>query len=42
LNAIYENPIRAGLVRFAGDYVYSSGTDYYNDTKVLFEVEFVR
>lgn len=39
---IHENPVRAGIVRFAGDYVYSSGNDYYNDTKGLLEVEFER
>lgn len=37
-----ENPVKAGLVRFAGDYIYSSGIDYYCNEKGLLEIEFVR
>ncbi len=35
---LHENPVRAGLVRFEGDYVYSSGIDYYLDQKGLVEL----
>ena len=29
LKYLHENPVKAGLVLFEGDWVYSSGGDYY-------------
>ncbi len=37
---LHENPVRAGLVRFEGDYVYSSGIDYYCDEKGLVKIDY--
>ncbi|MDA0196650.1 MAG: transposase [Bacteroidetes bacterium] len=41
MNYLHENPVKAGLVRSEGDYVYSSGVDYYNNGKGLVEIEFI-
>jgi putative transposase len=41
MNYLHENPVRAGLVRHAQDYVYSSAIDYYTEEKGLLEVDFV-
>jgi putative transposase len=38
---LHENPVRAGLVRFEQDYVYSSGIDYYTEEKGLIEIDFL-
>ena len=38
---LHQNPVRAGLVRYEQDYVYSSGIDYYGDGKGLIEIDFV-
>jgi REP element-mobilizing transposase RayT len=35
---VHENPVRAGIIRFAGDYLYSSGIDYYYDKKGLIDI----
>lgn len=41
LKYLHENPVRAGLVRYEQDYIYSSGIDYYSEEKGLIEVDFV-
>jgi putative transposase len=41
LKYLHENPVRAGLVRYEQDYIYSSGIDYYGDEKGLIEIDFV-
>lgn len=38
---LHENPVRARIVQEEGDYVYSSGIDYYNNRKGLIEVDFI-
>ena len=38
---LHENPVRAGIVRYEQDYVYSSWIDYYGVQKGLIEVDFV-
>jgi putative transposase len=38
---LHENPVRAGMVSFEGDYIYSSGCDYYCDRKGLIEIDYV-
>jgi REP element-mobilizing transposase RayT len=38
---LHENPVRAGIVRFEQDYLYSSGIDYYSNGKGLIEIDFV-
>jgi len=38
---LHENPIRARIVWFEGDYVYSSGIDYYKEEKGLVELDLV-
>jgi len=38
---LHENPLRAGIVYQEGDYVYSSGSDYYNNRKGLVEIDFI-
>ena len=38
---LYENPVRAGIVKYEQDYVYSSGIDYYGVQKGLIEIDFV-
>lgn len=38
---LHENPVRAGLVRYEQDYIYSSGIDYYTEEKGLIEIVFV-
>jgi putative transposase len=40
LKYLHENPIRAGLVRNEGDYIYSSGIDYYTKEKGLLGITF--
>jgi len=35
---LHENPIRAGIVRFEQDYLYSSGIDYYGNERGLIDV----
>ena len=41
LKYLHENPVKAGLVLFEGDWVYSSGIDYYCDKKGLLEISFI-
>ena len=41
MNYLHENPVRAGLVRHAQDYIYSSAIDYYTEEQGLIGVEFV-
>ncbi|WP_423147693.1 REP-associated tyrosine transposase [Rubrolithibacter danxiaensis] len=41
LKYLHENPLRAGLVRYEQNYIYSSGIDYYTDEKGLIEIDFV-
>ena len=38
---IHQNPVRAGLVRYEQDYVYSSGIDCYAEGKGFLEIDFV-
>lgn len=38
---LHQNPVRAGLVRYEQDYVYSSGIDYYAEGIGLIEIDFV-
>ena len=38
LKYLHENPVKAGLVLFEGDWRYSSGVDYFCDTKGLLEI----
>jgi len=38
---LHQNPVRAGLVRYEQDYVYSSGIDYCAEGKGLIEIDFV-
>jgi len=40
LNYIHENPVRAGIVNNAEDYVYSSASNYAGKGGIL-EVEFI-
>jgi len=35
LTYLHENPVRAGIVREAGDYKYSSAIDYFQEEKGL-------
>ena len=35
---LHENPVRAGLVRFEQDYLYSSGIDYYLNERSLIDI----
>ncbi len=39
LTYLHENPVRAGIVREAGDYKYSSAIDYYQEEKGLLTLE---
>jgi len=39
---LHENPVRAGIVRFEQDYLYSSGIDYYGNDNGLIAVVFVK
>ena len=41
LKYLHENPVRAGLVRYEQDYMYSSGIDYYTEETGLIAVEFI-
>jgi len=38
---LHENPIRAGIVRFEQDYLYSSGIDYYGNGKGLIDIVYL-
>jgi REP element-mobilizing transposase RayT len=38
LNYLHANPVRAGMVRFEQDYLFSSGLDYYGSEKGLIEI----
>lgn len=38
---LHENPVRAGIVQFEQDYLYSSGIDYYGMGKGLIKIDFV-
>jgi putative transposase len=38
---LHENPVRAGLVSYEQDYVYSSGIDYYAEEKGLIEIDYI-
>lgn len=38
---LHENPVKANIVRFEQDFVYSSAVDYYMDEKGLIEISFV-
>lgn len=38
---LHENPLRAGLVRYEQDYIYSSGIDYYSERNGLIEIVFI-
>lgn len=38
---LHENPVRAGIVRYEQDYVYSSGIDYYADGKGLIAIDYI-
>ena len=38
---LHENPVRAGIVREAQDYIYSSAIDYYTKEKGLVDIDFV-
>ncbi|MDF3078285.1 MAG: hypothetical protein K0S09_2174 [Sphingobacteriaceae bacterium] len=35
---LHENPVRAGIVRYEQDYIYSSGIDYHGNSKGLIEL----
>jgi len=39
LNYLHQNPVRAGIVYKAEDFVYSSAIDYYTDNKGLLPIE---
>ena len=41
LHYLHENPVRAGLVREAQDYLYSSAIDYYEEKKGLIVIDLV-
>ncbi|MBC7913456.1 MAG: transposase [Pyrinomonadaceae bacterium] len=41
LKYLHENPIRARLVRFEQDYIYSSGIDYYTEQPGLIKIDFI-
>lgn len=38
---LHENLVRAGIVWFEGDYVYSSGIDYYKEERGLVELDLI-
>ena len=38
---LHENPLRAGMVRNEGGFLYSSATDYYDGGKGLIEVDYI-
>jgi putative transposase len=38
---LHENPVKAGIVNFEGDYKYSSGMDYYLNKKGLIDIDFL-
>ena len=38
---LHANPVRAGIVRFEQDYLYSSGIDYYGNGKGLIDIIFL-
>ena len=37
---LHENPVRAGIIGFEHEYIYSGGIDYYSDQKGLLEIDF--
>ena len=41
LKYIHDNPVRAGLVSKAEDYLYSSAKDYLTDNKGLLKIDFI-
>ena len=41
LNYIHENPVRAGLVQKAEDYLYSSAKDYLTNDKGLLRIDYI-
>ena len=41
LGYIHNNPVKAGIVEKAEDYLYSSARDYYTGQKGLLEIEFL-
>ena len=41
LNYIHNNPVKAGIVERAEDYIYSSAKDYYLNELGLLEIEFI-
>ena len=41
LEYIHNNPVKAGIVEKAEDYLYSSAIDYYTGKKGLLEIEFL-
>jgi putative transposase len=41
LEYIHNNPVKAGIVEKAEDYIYSSAIDYYTGKKGLLEIEFL-
>lgn len=41
LDYLHKNPVRARLVRNESEYVYSSGVDYYSDSKGLIKIDFL-
>jgi putative transposase len=38
LEYLHENPVRAGFVKRAEDWIYSSATDYYTKQKGLIDI----
>lgn len=39
LKYLHENPVRANIVKFESEYVYSSGIDYYTNENGLLEID---
>ena len=39
LNYVHENPVRAGIVRNAENYLYSSANDYYTGKEGMIKLE---
>lgn len=38
---LHANPVRAGIVRFEQDYLYSSGIDYFGGAKGLIDIDYL-
>jgi len=38
---LHENPVRAGIVRFEQEYLYSSGIDYYGNERGLIDIVYL-